>query len=533
MIRTPLLSRRGFGATSASLLLAASSWRAAQAAPVKGGTLRFLVDPEPTSLVPLADTTGSNVMISCKVTEGLYGYNLDFSLRPQLAVGHTVSADGKEITFRLRRGVKWHDGHAFGADDVAFSLATLKTTHPRGRATFANVQEAVALDPGTVVLRLRAPAPYLLNALAGQESPIFPKHIYDGSNPTVNPHNLAPIGTGPFVLKEWNRGSHMILERNPEYWDAGKPYLDRIIVNFIPDASARAIAFETGEVDVGGDYPIAYSDLKRISTVPTIGIETRGYGYGPNISGIEFNLDNPYFAKLPVRQAVAHAIDKKILLQNVFYGFGEVATGPIHQANTLFYTPDVPGYPFDLKRANQLLDDAGLPRNAQGARFAVSHDPLPIGNMHALTGEYIRQALAKVGIQVTLRNQDMASYIKRVYTDRAFDFVNNTMTNSCDPTLGVQRFFWSKNFKPGVPFSNATHYSNPKVDGLLEAAQVETDVQKRTAQFDEFQKIVASDIPDFYTIAVQTFTVYNKKLQNHTITVDGIHANLADAYLLA
>src|ERR1700733_2759685 len=147
MIRTPLLSRRGFGATSASLLLGASSWRPAQAAPVKGGTLRFLVDPEPTSLVPLADTTGSNVMISCKVTEGLYGYNLDFSLRPQLAVSHTVSADGKEITFKLRRGVKWHDGHAFGADDVAFSLATLKTTHPRGRATFANVQEAVALDP--------------------------------------------------------------------------------------------------------------------------------------------------------------------------------------------------------------------------------------------------------------------------------------------------------------------------------------------------------------------------------------------------
>lgn len=120
-----------------------------------------------------------------------------------------------------------------------------------------------------------------------------------------------------------------------------------------------------------------------------------------------------------------------------------------------------------------------------------------------------------------------------VYTDRAFDFVNNTMTNSCDPTLGVQRFFWSKNFKPGVPFSNATHYSNPKVDALLEAAQVETDAKKRTGLFDEFQKIVALDIPDFHTIAVQTFTVYNKKLQNHTIAVDGVHANLAAAYILA
>ncbi len=532
MLIMPNLTRRAV-LTAGSALLLASMGRARAEAPVKGGTLRFLVDPEPTSLVPIADTTGSNVMLSCKITEGLYGYNPDFSLRPQLALSHTITPDGKEITFKLRPGVKWHDGQSFTAADVVYSLSTLKTAHPRGRATYANVDDFGSTDDLTVVLKLKEPAPYLLNALAGQESPIVPKHIYDGSDPTMNPHNRAPIGTGPFVFKEWERASHMMFERNPNYWDPGKPYLDRIIVRFIPDAAARAIAFETGEVDLGGDYPVSFGDLARLKANPAVGVETAGYGYGPNISAIEFNLDNPYFAKLPVRQAVAHAVDKNVILQNVFYGFGQIATGPIHQALTKFYTADVPHYDFDIAKANKLLDDAGLPRNASGARFAVTHDPLPIGDMHIQTGEYIRQALAKVGIQVTLRNQDMPTYIKRVYADRAFDFVNNTMTNSPDPTLGVQRFFWSKNFKPGVPFSNAAHYANPEVDRLLEAAQIETDETKRVQEFHDFQRIIAHDIPDYNTIAVLTFTLYNPKVKNHTITADGIHANLADTYIAA
>src|SRR5579871_3860559 len=150
MIHTPRMTRRGFAVGGAGLLLAPMASRPAHSAPAKGGTLRFLVDPEPTSLVPLADTTGSNVMLSCKVTEGLFAYNPDFSLRPQLAVDHAVSPDGREITFTLRQGVKWHDGQNFTADDVVFSLTTLKQTHPRGRATFANVDEVVATGPATV-----------------------------------------------------------------------------------------------------------------------------------------------------------------------------------------------------------------------------------------------------------------------------------------------------------------------------------------------------------------------------------------------
>jgi peptide/nickel transport system substrate-binding protein len=523
-------SRRSFNLMAGSLLLAQPLVARADT-PKRGGTLKFLVEPEPTSLVPIADTTGANVMISAKVTEGLFNYGLDFSLRPCLATGLQTSADGKEMTFTLRQGVKWHDGQPFTSADVAFSIETLKKYHPRGKATYANVSEIRTPDDHTVVLILSLPAPYLVNALAGQESPIIPRHIYDSSNPLANPHNNAPVGTGPFVFKEWQKGNFIILERNPDYWDQPKPYLDRIIVRTIPDAAARSVALETGEVDIGGEYLVPLSDMGRLGSLPQLGIETQGYAYSPNVHRIEFNLDNQYFKDLRVRQAVAHAINKDILLRTVWYGFGVVTTGPIHPDVARFYTADVVKYAFDPATAEKLLDEAGFHRGEDGVRFSVMHDPLPIGLMHVQTGEYIKQALGKVGIKVTLRSQDMAGYIKRVFTDRQFDFTNGAMTNGPDPTLGVQRFYWSKNFRPGVPFSNASHYSNPEVDRLLEAAQSDMDLHKRAEDFYGFQRIVVQDLPDITPIAVKLFTIYNKKVKNHTLTADGIHCNLADVYI--
>ena len=116
--------------------------------------------------------------------------------------------------------------------------------------------------------------------------------------------------------------------------------------------------------------------------------------------------------------------------------------------------------------------------------------------------------------------------MKQVYTDRKFDFHDQTMLNTFDPTLGVQRFYWTQNFRPGVPFTNGSHYSNPEVDKLLEAAQVEVDAAKRADLFHQFQAIIARDLPALYLVDVQLFTVYNKRVNNHTVTADGIAAAL-------
>jgi peptide/nickel transport system substrate-binding protein len=163
--------------------------------------LTLLIDPEPTTLVTVTNPADPSLLISAKVTEGLLAYDFELNPKPQLATQWSADPDGMGFTFRIRQGVKWHDGVDFTAADVAFSIKLLKEVHPRGRATFANVTEVVASDPHTVVIKLSRPAPYLPWALAACESPIVPKHIYEGTDPATNPNSGAPIGTGPFRLQ--------------------------------------------------------------------------------------------------------------------------------------------------------------------------------------------------------------------------------------------------------------------------------------------------------------------------------------------
>ena len=148
----------------------------------------------------------------------------------------------------------WHDGAPFTSADVAWSLMNVwKTLHGRGRATYANVERADTPDARTVVLHLSQPSPAIMNALAAAESQVLPRHRYEGTDVLTNPLNNAPVGTGPFRFKEWRRGSAVVVERNPDYWDAGKPYLDAIVMRFIPDGAGRSAALETGEALLGGD----------------------------------------------------------------------------------------------------------------------------------------------------------------------------------------------------------------------------------------------------------------------------------------
>jgi peptide/nickel transport system substrate-binding protein len=185
---------------------------------------------------------------------------------------------------------------------------------------------------------------------------------------------------------------------------------------------------------------------------------------------------------------------------------------------------------FDLQRANRLLDQAGFARGPDGVRVRLTHDPMP--NEGALrTGEYLRQALAKVGVDVTLRSQDFPTYIKRVYADRDFDFNFGGMSNTFDPTVGIQRLYWSKNFRRGLPFSNGSGYSNAEVDRLLEASAVEVDAKKRQAQWVQIQKLIVDEAPDITLIAPDSYTIAHKRVNGHTTGALGVAGNLADVWL--
>jgi peptide/nickel transport system substrate-binding protein len=134
---------------------------------------------------------------------------------------------------------------------------------------------------------------------------------------------------------------------------------------------------------------------------------------------------------------------------------------------------------------------------------------------------------------VTLRAQDVPTWFKRTYTNRDFDFMSNGMSHSFDPTVGVQRLYWSKNFKPGVPFSNGSGYNNPDVDRLLEAAAVESDPAKRRELFRAFQVIIATDLPDINLVTGANLTIASRKVRDHTTTIDGPSASFADVWLNA
>ncbi|MGF6743850.1 ABC transporter substrate-binding protein [Paraburkholderia sp. CNPSo 3155] len=513
---------------AAALLVALSVCHAH--AQTRGGTLNFVVTPEPTALVDLATTATNVLKVSPKVVEGLLEY--DFRLQPKasLATSWEVSDDSRKYVFRLRHDVKWHDGQPFTSADVAYSIQTLRQVHPRAKTTFANVTAVTTPDPYTVVVTLSKSAPYLIKAFSSSETPIVPKHIYEGTDPLTNPANNAPIGTGPFRFVKWVRGSYVEYARNDDYWDKGKPLLDKIVVKVITDPAARTVAFEDGSVDLSGDTPVPLSDIERLKSNPKLALDQRGYEFQAGVTRIEFNLDNPVLKNLAVRQAIASALDRDVIRKVIFYGYATPLASPIIPTSP-YYDPAPTPYPFNVERANALLDEAGYPRKADGTRFALTVDPLPIGDLPTRTAAYVKSALARVGIAVTVRSQDLPAYLKRIYTDRDFDFSINGMSNLFDPVVGVARLYTSNNFRRGVPFTNGSHYSNPQIDLLFTQVAEETDESRRKQLFSQIQRILEHDLPDINLVSPQYLTVYSRAVHNHTTGPDGVSASFADVWL--
>ncbi|QPF74111.1 ABC transporter substrate-binding protein [Roseateles sp. DAIF2] len=511
-------------------LLAAALAGAAGAAPSPGGTATLVLQNEPPTLVALAHSHSATLAVSAKVSEGLLKYDHELNPQPQLATAWQVSPDGKTYTFSLRRGVRWHDGREFTSADVAHSIKLLKENHPRGRSTFAPVLRVRTPDAHTAVLELSQPAPYLLKAFVAAEAPIVPKHLYESGEVLANANGNAPIGTGPFRFKEWVRGSHIVYERNPDYWDKPKPYLERLVVRIIPDPAARAIAFETGEVDIGYRTPVSPGDIPRLQAHPKLAFETKGNSYSYNVTRLEFNLRQPQLKELKVRQAIAHAINREVVRDTVFYGYGQISFSPIAPGLREFHDERPTPYPFDIRAAERLLDEAGLKRGADGQRFNLALDYNP-SDMHKRLADYVKLALGRVGIKVEIRAGDFSQYVKRIYTDQDYDLAINGTSNLFDPTVGSQRLYWSKNIKKGVPFSNGTFYANPVVDKLLEDAAVELDRGKRAALFKEFQRIVGVEVPDLNLLSPTYYTIHNRRLHAHSQTAEGVEANFAEVYI--
>lgn len=509
---------------------------AQQAAPQHGGTLVMVVQPEPPTLASYQSTAGPIGQVATKVYEGLLEY--DFNLRPTpgLAQSWTVSPDGKTITFKLQQGVKFHDGQPFTSADVKFSvLDVLKKIHPRGINTFRAVETIETPDPYTAVFKLSEPAPYMLMALSGYESPMLPKHIFGTGDINNHPNANKPIGTGPYKFVEWQKGQYMRFDRNPDYWKKDRPYLDRIVARFVADGSTRAATLETQEAQIAGFSAVLPLDVKRLQGLPHIAVTTKGYEMQSPIVELDFNTQKKPFDNVKVRQAIAYAIDRKFVIDNIWFGFGKPATGPISSnfKATGIYTADVRSYSVanGVEIANKLLDEAGYRRGADGTRFEIVHDITPYGEEWRRFGEYVQQQLGKLGVKVSLRYEDVPTWLRRVYTNYDFELTSNWIQTLADPVIGVHRLYHSKSIKPGTVFVNGSRWSSPETDKLMDEATVETDPKKRAAFYQELQKKVVEASPLVYVLELDFTTVYNKRLQDWLVSPLGLYASFDQAWL--
>ncbi|MEJ1975525.1 MAG: ABC transporter substrate-binding protein [Acetobacteraceae bacterium] len=257
------------------------------------------------------------------------------------------------------------------------------------------------------------------------------------------------VGTGPFRFKEWVPGSHIILDRNPDYWDSGKPYIDRIVMRFITDAAARSAGFQAGELDLGGSTPIPITDVALFKTLPNLVIDVQDFAYSGNQLQLMLNLDNQYLKDQRVRLAIAHVIDLQRIVQTVFFGYAKASPSPISVVLTDYYDSSITPHSVDVALANHILDDAGYKRDAGGTRFSLRL--LFNSVIDPRLADYIRQAVRRIGIDAVIHTYDFSAYVKAAYTDRAFDMTVESLANAFDPTTGCSAFIGRRTSRSGCP----------------------------------------------------------------------------------
>lgn len=488
----------------------------AQSNPKRGGTLSVALGSEQRILNPALRASTGVYMITSKIIEPLVDLDKDGKPSPVLATAWEASPDGKTITFKLREGVQWHDGKPFTSADVQYNALELWKKYLNYGTQLQQYLEAVDTpDPNTAVFNYSRPIPagLLLRALCDLGY-VVPRHVFEGTNVLENPANTAPIGTGPFKFVQYERGQFIIAERNPNYWRREFPYLDRIVWRIITDKSAVAAAFETGQIQVAGYNGLALPDIDRLKDDKRFEVSTRGTIGNSFNNTLEFNTRRKELSDVRVRQAIAHAIDVDFFIENFLYGQGKPATGPIPSLSEEFYPGGKVPYPFDRKRSETLLDEAGFKRGADGTRFSLKLVPIVNAEDVPLFATYVQQSLSEIGIKVEIIQLDIAGALSTVYRDWDFDLATGWHQYRGDPAVSTTVWYRSGSPK-GAPWTNQYGWKSDKVDTLTDQAASEIDPVKRKALYAEWTKIVNEELPVWMVTERQFYGATNKSVQNH------------------
>lgn len=488
----------------------------------KGNQLVIGQIAEPKSMDPAADTAVNDFRILVNMYDGLVTYAPDsMEIKPALATEWDVSDDGTVYTFKLREGVKFHDGTPFNAEAVKFNFDRMLVEGAPGSDTgpfplaqqfFGEVKNVEVVDDLTVRFTLKnAFAPFLSNLAYPTGLIVSPTAVKEHGKD----FGKNPAGTGAFKFDSWKPNQRVVLTANKDYWN-GAPKTNTVVFRPLPEASTRIAALQSGDADLIVEVPA--DNLDQLKSDPNTTVQTEA---GPHLWFLILNAKEGPFKDKRVRQAANYALDKQSIVENVLLGTGSVAKGPIAPAFGSAYDDSIEGYPYDPEKAKQLLKEAGYADGAD-VTFYVTNSGSGMLEPKAM-GEAIQSQLSDVGFRVKIETFEWNTFLDRVNAGLAgkADMAEMAwMTN--DPGTLPYLTLRTESFPDKSGF-NSGYYSNPKVDELLEQIQATPDQDERDRLFKDLQQIVVEDAP-------WVFVANGKMTAAMTKNLDGFE--LHPAYVL-
>ncbi len=496
---------------------------------LSSGTKDF--DAARAALEPLLETLADGTMVPVLATE-------------VPALGKGVAADGKSVTYKLREGVKWHDGQDFTADDVVFTYQWL--SNPDTAATTAGNYESIAsveaVDPHTVKINFKDPNPDWFTPFRSGEGVILPKHImqdYTGTKARNAPFNLKPVGTGPYKVDSFVPGDNVQYSINMNYWDPGKPAFDSISMKGGGDSTSAARAvIQSGEADYAWNIQTEEAVMKQIEGSGQDGKFITWDGGGtekllinhsdPNTDQggqkSNKNVPHPHFKVLEVRQALNMSVDRDSIATQL-YGRGGKAT-PFVQNMVSSIFPDGIKYTFDLKQAAALLDQAGAKMNGNvrelnGRQLHWTYQT-SVNSVRQKHQEIVKQSLGTIGVQIEIKSIDASVYFSgdpgNEQTTNHFYADLEMYTNSPSspfPILWFRRYLSTEIAQKENQWSgtNYARINNPDFDKLYNQVAQELDPQKSTALFKQIMQLVWDQVFELGQVNRQNVAARSNKLQ--------------------
>jgi peptide/nickel transport system substrate-binding protein len=466
------------------------------------------------TLDPQATDWGGSAKILVNIYETLVTFSADgVDLVPGLAERWQRSDDGKTWTFHLRKGVLFHDGTAFTSASVRFTLDRLlgrgphvPRSNPYG-PQYADIDTVEAPEPHTVVITLKAPSAVFLMNLA-----MFPAGIVsvEAMKKHRDQFGRNPVGTGPLKFKLWDPGVKIVLERNDAYWGA-KAKMSRLIILDVKDVQVAIQKLKKGEVHIVDHITLA--DVPVIEADPNLAME---YEVSMNVCYLGFNLRKAPYDDPNFRRAVAHAIDRKKVLEIAYQGRAEVA--PTLVPPSVFPIPEgLPPYAYDPVKAKEFLAKVKLPPDFQPVIWHMTY-PRPYVPEPDKLAQVLQDDLSRIGLKVRLEGFNVDIYSKKLRDLEHPMFLLGWSADIADPDNFLYALLHGDSIGPLDKPSGTNHpfFNHPEFNRIVKAAQSEVDAAKRWAMYTEALGIYRSEIPTFPLVHVKQMAAVSKKVRyNH------------------